>query len=132
MANATASLQVSSYPSGQTSTIAPSWQLVLGTVVLVAGNYVANGLAITWNPMTNASGGSFYPASNLTTPALAYFVSTTGSGYFYAWDSVHGTLRIQECAASAGPAIDITSGSALPSGVTGDTIQFLAVFTSKA
>jgi hypothetical protein len=133
MSNAAATLQVSNYPSGQTSTLGPSWQLVSGTVVLTAGNYIANGLPLTWNPMTSASGGSFLPASSLqTTPSIVYFQSITGAGYLYAWDSVHGTLRIQECAGSAGPAVDITSGSALPAGVTGDTIQFLAVFTSKA
>lgn len=126
MANSAATLTYNNWPSGKTNTVAPSWQVVMGTVAVSAGNYVTNGLALTWKT------SGFIPAGLSTTPAFVMFQTQAASGYVYTWDLVHNTIRVFESAGTAAPLAELTGGGATPAGVTGDTIQFLAFFTQKA
>lgn len=93
-----------------------------GLVAIAAGNYVTNGLPLTWTAMKSGtiSGANVLVASLMLTPYKAWFASTSGSGYTYQWDKVHGTVRI-----FLGPT-ELTGGAALPAAVVADLIQFEA------
>jgi hypothetical protein len=134
MANSTIALTVSGYPSGANRAGAPQWQNILGTAVISAGNYVAGGIATTWVPMTNASGKNFFPAAGYKSlkPSFALFQSISGSGYGYEWNLATNKLQIFVTGTAAGNPSEELPAGATPAGVTGDSIQFLAIFTEAA
>ena len=53
------------------------------------------------------------------------------AGYKYEWDRANSLLLVKECAAAANPLAEIPT-AATPSGVSGDTIQFIALFNKPA
>lgn len=117
MANATASVAVTAFPDGYDNTLSHQWYL--GTITVAAGNYPANGIPLTFNTAD-------FLTSN--TPTFGEILSAS-SGYTYRFDPTHQTVRIfVQGAAATDPMAEMTTGAAVPAGVTGDTIRFHLMF----
>lgn len=129
MATSTVTLTVGSWPTGQTHTVSPGWQLVQGTAKVNAGDYATGGLPLTWVPLTGADGKNFFPSSGYSSlkPTLAIVYGI--AGYVYAYDFATNKLLILVQGAAAGDPLAELGATTMPSGVTGDTITFLAFFT---
>lgn len=81
-----------------------------------SGNYATGGDAVAWTSL------------NIKSTKSPIFVDVKGiGGYFYEYDHANSKLIVRECAASATLAPQIAASS-YPSGVTGDTIKYRAVF----
>lgn len=69
------------------------------------------------------------------TPLIVYCESTTGSGFWYVWNNSSGPagkLQILTTGtATQAPAAELTNTSAIPAGVSGDTIFFEAKFVRR-
>jgi hypothetical protein len=71
----------------------------------------------------------------LPTEVICYSNTVPPSGYIYVVDATYGNLHVLESApesASSGPLVELLAGYTTPSGVTGDTVQFCAVFPLAA
>ena len=105
-----------------TVTVVDEWhdskrENVTGSISFSAGNYVTNGVSVTW------TGQEFIKSA--TAPVFVNFWGI--AGYVYVWDASHASIRIFQSAAASNPLSELTT-AALPGGVTGDTIKFFAVF----
>lgn len=105
----------------------------------VAGNkfYVLGTIAIDASPATYATGGL---AMNFSVPLIKatlapVHVSVSGqSGYVYIYipgaDATAGLLKIfVQDAIAANPLAEMANALAIPAGVSGDTINFIATFS---
>jgi hypothetical protein len=83
--------------------------------------YAAGGLAVAWTAE---------PIKTSAAPFEVQVWSATGSGYSYVYNVNTNKLQIFVTAISppTGPDQEFGDGSTVPAGVTGDTIQFSAVF----
>ena len=88
---------------------------VIGTFT-ASGSYATGGNAVTWT------------STNIKSTRSPVFVAVSGNGgYFYEYDLANTKLIVRECAASATLAPQIAA-TTYPSGVSGDTITFRALF----
>jgi hypothetical protein len=92
-------------------------QIVEGVFSGLPANYVANGVAFTWE-MVDWNGGAFIPEGSGIGPVWVEIHSLAGNvSNSYLYDPVHGTLRI---------AVDGTELGAVA--IPADTIGFKAEF----
>lgn len=93
---------------------------VLGTIAITAGpaTYPANGIPI-----------SLVGLEGMVTAQDPERMRIDGlSGYVYTYDSVHKTIRIFEApSVPPAPLDELAADSAIPAGVSGDTISFDAI-----
>jgi hypothetical protein len=93
-----------------------------------SGNYASGGEAIAWAGL--GTQGAQIPSSQA--PIQVYVQSQGGSGWLYGWNA--GTAKVQVFgqhptnATTGIIALEELAAAAYPSGVTGDTVTFLAVF----
>lgn len=120
MANATTTVTLLAFPNGRRVFEAGGISL-RGEVVVSAGNYPAHGIPVSFGvdgamPSDAQKGFSF---------GVAY----GQAGYVYTLDPQYQTLRVWVQGAAAGDALaELTASSAVPAGVTGDTIWAAAEF----
>lgn len=96
---------------------------VTGTIVM-AGSYVALGDPIVWQNAADSRQGFI----GLMTQNQPDFVLVFGiAGFVYVYNLASQKIQIRTGAAAQSALTDLTPG-ALPGGVTGDTIQFYAIF----
>lgn len=118
MATSTVTVTLNSYPTGVANVVGGI--LISGTLAFGAGDYVTNGLPVT---LQESVAGA---RQNVTPPFAA--IESPSSGYVYRWDPGHGTVRIFiGGAAVSDPLAELANGTALPAGVTGDTVYFTAL-----
>jgi hypothetical protein len=93
-----------------------------------SGNYPSGGEAITWAGA--GTQGAQIPSSQA--PIQVYVQSQSGSGFVYGWNAGTGKVQAfgqQPTSATSGIiALNELAAAAYPSGITGDTVVFLAVF----
>lgn len=97
-----------------------------GIPIVNAANVALNGWAnekIKVSPLKTGDTGP--------TPIIAYFESTTGSGYWYVWNSSTNKLQIFTTGSAAGNAAQELATGAIPAAVSGDTILVEAKFVRK-
>ncbi|MGH7442577.1 MAG: hypothetical protein ACREKE_07900 [bacterium] len=120
MALPTLSLTINDYPSGKDQThskVQVFGQLGIGT----GGLYQTSGLPLSF------AGYEFAPVSpDQAIPVFATFYSAS-TGFEYAYDPVHQTLRIYEQGVTAGPLPELASGAS----VTADTVYFQLIFNKS-
>lgn len=122
MANATATISVNAFPNGKDNSM--DHMQVYGTVAISASpaTYPTGGLALAWTDPT------------IPTPFNPFYVefqSQSASGYVYRWNASSGNFQIMADAggaAGAAPLEELPNATAIPAGVSGDTIAFHAVF----
>lgn len=127
MATATATMTLYPYPKGVDNT--QRRKVLMGTCAVQASPaaYATGGLPITWSqlaPSASADGLS----EPTTTPLVADFYSISGSGFVYAYNKSTGKLQIFTGAAAQSALTELTNASAIPAGVSGDTIEVYAEF----
>ena len=112
-----------------TVTVTDKWhdgkrQFMIGTIAVGAGplTYPANGVPLDLR------------AAGFRGTQKPYFMVVDGiAGYIFVYDRVNGTLRAfqgKDPAAAGGadlPLQEIATGAAIPAGLSGDTIRFLAI-----
>ena len=119
MANATATASLNAFPNGRDLTL--NHIHALGTITVAAGDYPADGIPLSFGI------DGLIPAD--TSSFVIGRADSPSSGFIYRMDSVNQTLRIFTTGTASGdPLNELTSGGAVPAGVTGDTIYFDAVF----
>src|SRR5690348_14781320 len=113
MATATTTVAVNAFPTGVDET--GRFGHLYGTITIGSGGtYVTNGLPVTWGVAQNV----FADAPFFCT---AFSLST---GFAYAYDATHNTLRIFEQNATTGGLAELANAAS----VTADTLQFHATF----
>lgn len=119
MATATATFTQYVYPNGLDET--GRFERHIGTVAIQASpaTYATGGLALSF---LNESVKSNNPAQQVS------IYSVAGSGYVYAYNASTGKVQIFQSAGSAAPLAELGNGSAIPAGVSGDTIEAQASF----
>ena len=138
MAQATVTLKVYTFPNGiDTSQRRTS---ISGQAVISASpsTYVTGGLgtlvtgAINWQALTDqTTGAAVLIETTATQPIMVYFTSVGGSGYLYGWNKATNKFQIFTGAAAQSPLTELTSGAAIPAGVSGDVIEFDADFAKS-
>lgn len=121
MATATAVVTINAYPNGVDNTL--RHEVVFGTLAVSASpaTYLTNGLPVTFDTASKEK-----VKSSTLVPMWGFIQGV--AGYQYTYDPVHGTIRIFESPAVASapsvaaPGTELTNGSAIPAGVSGDTI----------
>lgn len=116
MATATAIVTISAYPNGVDNTL--RHEVVFGTLAVQASpaTYVTNGLPVTFDSASREK----IKANTL----VAVWGDIAGvSGFFYQYDVVRKTLRIYQQDGTTGKLTELANASAIPAGVSGDTIQ---------
>ena len=115
---ATSGVTLNPYPTGVANVLGGI--LRSGTLAFTAGNYVTDGIPVTFQ--TGVAG----VRQNVKPPFAQ--VESPSSGYVYRYDPGHGTIRIfQGGAAVSEPLAELANATALPAGVTGDTVYFTAL-----
>jgi hypothetical protein len=100
---------------------------VYGTLAF-SGSYTTGGEAITWQGLGNA--GTEIPSSQA--PLQVFVQSQGGSGWLYGWNA--GSAKVQVFgqhptnATTGIIALEELAAASYPSGVTGDTVVFEAIF----
>ena len=99
--------------------------LVHGTLAIDASSdtYATGGLAL---------GVTEFGAKVLSHLKPLFLVAFGIAGYDYKWDRANSKLFVRQSAASATVLGEITGGGAIPSGVSGDTISFIALFNKPS
>jgi hypothetical protein len=134
MATATATPTLDAYPNGIDQ--GERFIYARGEVAISASpaTYATGGLSLNWASLTGMDGGFQLPVSptDLAAPVDVDFRSQTGSGWVYRWNKANNMLQIMAAsggsAGTGAPEEEMTNGTAIPAGVSGDTIRFLAVF----
>ncbi|KKL66096.1 hypothetical protein LCGC14_2148370 [marine sediment metagenome] len=91
-----------------------------GGLILARGSIAASG--------NYAAGGDPVAFAGLVKSTTLYALFVSGmAGFVYQWDQANALLLIFEAGAD-GAALDELGAGALPGGVTGDTIRFVAYF----
>lgn len=126
MGTATATLTIDNYPAGINNI--QRMIKVSGTVVIQASpaEYATGGLALSWNVEPIKAQGA-----NAGAPVDVFFESIAGGLYDYGWNKANGTIQIfTASAAVAGGAVyeEMPNTTAIPAGISGDTIRFEAWF----
>lgn len=114
MSTATAVVTINSYPNGVDNT--QRSEIVKGTLAIGASplTYVTNGL-----PITYANNEAIKSLTLTANWGVIYGIA----GYVYQYDPAHNTVRIYTTAETSGvPLVELTNTTAIPSGVSGDTI----------
>ena len=109
---------------------------ITDTMPLVGKGAIVHGtLAVDPSGDTYATGGlalgatEFGPKMPWGPAVKPLFLLVAGmAGYQYEWDRANALLLVRQSAASATVMGEITGGGAIPSGVSGDTISFIALF----
>lgn len=97
-----------------------------GTLAWAAGTYATGGILPNNPPYLDVSGQAvLLPTLNLQ-PDSVNFKSVAGSGFVYQRNNSTGKIQIFVTGAAAGDPLEELAAGALPSGVTGDTIEFEA------
>lgn len=115
MSTAAATPTINAYPTGRS--FDGLHYHFYGTIAVGASPaaYVTNGLPLSFL-------GSEYTTNQNPFTGTIWSAS---SGYVYAFDPAHQTLRIFSAAETSGaPLVELGNGTAIPSGVSGDTIYF--------
>lgn len=132
MANSAVTVSINAYPGGIDNT--QHFQQVFGHLKISAGNYPANGMAISWASESIKSNPA--SATSAAAPAFAPLVyedsnSANFSGYDY-WVDAVGNLHVGSGSnnnAALNPVLEIPSGSnATPTPVVNASIAFIAWF----
>ena len=137
MAQATVTLKVYPFPYGKDVSdrrVSYSGQAI---VQAAAATYTTGGLgtltsgSLNWQSMTDQTTGEvvIVETATQTQPIMVYFTSVGGSGFVYGWNKSTNKFQIftTGTATQSGLA-ELTSGSAIPAGVSGDVIEFDADF----
>jgi hypothetical protein len=114
-----------------TVTVTQQNSFVFGNKYVVIGS-----VAITASPATYATGGlamSFFQdlVKASLPPAMVIFTQETGYDYQYipGADASAGLLKIfVQDGVSGNPLAEMTNATAIPAAVSGDTINFIAIF----
>ena len=126
MSTATATLTEYQFPNALFE--ANNFMEIMGTVAIQAASatYATGGLSITWNLPSNRF------SSNSSKPASAIFYSILPNPvtnlFVYVYIPSTGKLAIYTGAAAQTGLTELTDASAIPAGVSGDTIEFRARF----
>lgn len=118
-----ATLTVFNAPNGIDGT--QNRRILHGLLAFAAGTYAAGGVLPSYAPLYDVSGESVLVDSLTVAPARMILTSLSGSGYLYFYNNSTGKVQIFESSAAAGPLAELPNG-ALPAGVLGDTIGFVA------
>lgn len=131
---AAVTLTLDAYPNGVTND--QRYIHLWGEAAFAAdpATYVTGGSALNWASLLSSPDGVQLPIStqDIAAPVDVDFKSESASGWVYGWNK--SANKIQILAASGGtagteaPFEEMTTGTAIPAGVSGDTIRFHAVF----
>jgi hypothetical protein len=103
-----------------------------GLVVFTAQSYVTGGLVPSnYNSITDSSGAvvltSVYTSATIgSAPDEMLLVSESGSGYTYVYVRSTGAIKIYQGGATTSVPLAEIGATALPAGVTGDKVRFIA------
>ena len=135
MANATATISISSYPTGVDNTARR--EIICGTIKLAQGAYPAGGFPLSWANLEQLKAiplGGSSPASTGNLIPINMDVNSTSfppSGIIWVWDSVNGNLHAMISADASsnnsGPLVEF-GGASLPGWMLNDIITFKAEF----
>lgn len=138
MAQATVTLKVYTFPNGiDTSQRRTS---ISGQAVISASpaTYATGGLGtlvtgtINWQALTDqTTSAAVLLETTATQPIMVYFTSVGGSGFIYGWNKATNKFQIFTGAAAQSGLTELTSGAAIPAGVSGDVIEFDADFAKS-
>src|SRR5208282_3644354 len=98
-------------------------EILRGTIAVdaAAATYATGGLALSL--------ASSEVLKSSSAPIQVRVWSAAGSGYVYAYNAAAATLQIFLCGGSGSPLIELGGNTTqIPDGVSGDTIQFEAIF----
>ena len=100
-----------------------------GFVVWTAQSYVSGGLLPSYTNILNKAGQSIelavYQQDVYPAPDEMLVYSESGSGFVYTYIRTTGKIMVQTGAAAQSPLTELSAG-ALPAGVTGDKVRFIA------
>ena len=98
-----------------------------GLAIVKALNTALNGWAQEQIKVSPLKTGDTGP-----TPLFAWFISLAGSGFVYQWNQATNKFQIfTSNGAAPNPLLEFTNAAAIPAGVSGDTIFFVAAFVRK-
>lgn len=119
-----ATLTVYNAPYGGDETAVRS--ILRGKLVWTAGTYVTGGQTPNAPPYADVSGANVLLATQNVQPDSLDIKSVAGSGFIYQRNNSTGKIQIFVTGTASGDALNELAGGALPSGVTGDTIEWEA------
>lgn len=94
-------------------------QIVNGKITNLPANYTTNGIAINFAALVDWIGGAFLPeGSGVIVGSPRIFSQAGNVGLTYAYDPVHGTLRIAQNGTELG------NGVAIPADTIGFEVEF--------
>lgn len=120
MATATAVGTEYAYPKGSDTTMRR--KITYGAVAISASpaTYLTNGLVFSFAaPVFDVSSQS---------PITMQVYSISGGGYTYEYVASTGKVKVLTGAAAQSPLTELTTGGAIPAGVSGDVIEYKAEF----
>lgn len=138
MAQAQVTLKVFTFPTGIDTSQRRLTISGLASITASPATYATGGLgtlvtgAINWQALTDQlTGAAVSLETSATQPIMVYFTSVGGSGYVYGWNRATNKFQIFTGAAAQAALTELTSGAAIPAGVSGDVIEFDADFAKS-
>lgn len=134
MANATVTLTLNAYPNGMDNGEKYLYCFGVAAISASPATYPTGGLALNWTTLTTVPEGAQIPVNptDIAAPVEVRFESQAGSGWVYRWKKSTNTLQIMAAsggtAGTGAPEEEMTNATAIPAGVSGDTIAFKATF----
>jgi hypothetical protein len=101
-----------------------------GKLAFAAGTYAAGGVLPVYTTIKDASGQAVLLGTLNVNPDNMLVFSNSGSGFTYVYVQSTGKVKILTGSAAQSPGTELANG-ALPAGVTGDSIKFIASWVKQ-